>query len=312
MLFSEAIEGFRFYQGVCNHSPATLEWYSKRLTPLDKFLCSKSPKPQIEQVTKQDVMEFISSLQNRQTVWGSDKYHKPQQKKLSAFTIHGYARCLATFFKWTQREGFTETNPMENIPKPKVPHSFKERFSEDEIKRLLDSARKCDKRTATRNIALICFLLDTAARASEVCGLTPQDFDPNLQRCKVTGKGMRDRYLVLGSKTKMALWHYLKTRPEPKAGNFVFLTAKGCPLDANKLNHILTQLGKKAGVTPCGTHRFRHTAARLFVRNGADAFTLQTMLGHASITTSAIYARMEIGDLQEMHKRASPIDRLPF
>ncbi len=310
MLFSEAITGFQLYQGVCNHSPATLEWYSERLNALEKYLREKSPQPHIESVTKQDVMEFIASLQNRQTIWGTDKYHKPQEKKLSPFTIHSYHRSLSTFFKWCASEGLIESSPMQAIPKPKLPRSIKEKFSEDEIKRLLDTARKSGKRMAPRNVALICFMLDTGARASEVCSLTPQDFDTSLQRCKVTGKGMRDRYLPIGSRTKMALWTYLRNRPQPKAGNYLFLTTHGYPLDANKLNHVLTRLGRKAGVSPCGCHKFRHSSARYFIRNGADTFSLQALLGHSSVTTTAIYARMEQEDLEKTHERCSPVDRM--
>ena len=67
-------------------------------------------------------------------------------------------------------------------------------------------------------------------------------------------------------------------------------------------------LGERAGVSHCHPHRFRHTAARLFIRNGGDAFALQRLLGHSDMATTRIYAELEREDVEKACARASPVD----
>lgn len=310
MLFSKALEGFLFFQRLGNHSPATLEWYTERLTALQIHLYRQTPDCPIERVTKADVAQFISSLQSRQTIWGGDRFHKEQARGLSIYTIHGYVRALSTFFRWAAREKLIPANPMEGLPRPKLPKSIKPRFDESDIKRLLATCAKASPALAARNRAIILLLLDSGLRASELVTLRLDYLDPELRRAHVTGKGMKDRYVPIGNRTKQALWMYVnRHRPQPLRENYVFLGPKGFPLTANKLAHILTKLGERGGIKPCNPHRFRHTMARLYLRNGGDVMSLQQILGHEDLATTRIYVQLEREDIERTHERASPVDR---
>jgi integrase/recombinase XerD len=313
--FSKALQGFKFSNQIRNLSPRTITWYDFELAAFEKFLLTRFPGKNaaslnLQEISRADVEAFISSLQERETQYTNHTYRAPIAKKLSAFTVKTRVRALHRLFTWATREKFITGNPMDEIAMPKVPKSFKPRFSEDEIRRLL---KTCEghKPLDVRNRAVILFLLDTGIRASELCTLTLDRVDEQFGRAHITGKGMKDRYVVCGARTRQALWEYVNVcRPAPKDTNALFLTAYGRPLNANKLQHILRAIGKRAGVVPTGPHRFRHTSARLYLRNGGDVASLQLMLGHSDLSTTSVYSRMETEDLEKTHARVSPVDRL--
>jgi integrase/recombinase XerD len=81
-------------------------------------------------------------------------------------------------------------------------------------------------------------------------------------------------------------------------------------MSKNRVGQICTGLGERANVPECRPHRFRHTFAYRFVRNGGSAFALQRLLGHEQISTVMIYVEMQDEDVQKEHESFSPVDRL--
>ena len=72
--------------------------------------------------------------------------------------------------------------------------------------------------------------------------------------------------------------------------------------------HIVSGMGKRAGVANARPHRFRHTFAVQFLRNGGDIFTLQMLLGHSSLEMVKHYAKLAAIDAEQAHRKASPAD----
>ena len=134
---------------------------------------------------------------------------------------------------------------------------------------------------------------------------------------KVLGKGNKERLIPIGRQVQRLIWRYInRCRPEPAMANydFLFLTREGKPLTKDRVGKIMTCYGRKAELqgVRCSPHTLRHSAAVRFLRNGGDVFSLQRMLGHASLDVLRIYVNMAQADIQEAHRRYSPADNMDF
>ncbi len=110
------------------------------------------------------------------------------------------------------------------------------------------------------------------------------------------------------SRTGRALWRYLATRTDDTAEEFLFLTDNDTPFNRNHLNRTLKRIGQRAGVQGVNVHRFRHTFAITFLRNGGDPYSLQRLLGHSTMEMVLRYLSIAQADLDKNHKLASPVD----
>jgi integrase/recombinase XerD len=151
-------------------------------------------------------------------------------------------------------------------------------------------------------------------RASEFSSLRISDVDLVTGRVIIrTGKeggakGGQGRIVFVGNEIRRSLWKYLKDRPDahdPEAP--LFLNNQQQPYCRNSLRLFITKLGKRLGIK-AHPHKFRHTFAINYLRNGGDVFTLQDLLGHHSLEMVRHYARLAEVDIAAAHKRASPVD----
>lgn len=313
--FSQARQGFRFANQTENKSVKTIEWYDDALERFETWLLKRSldqslsTPPLLKDLTTDDIRQFIAYLQGKTTCYEGHPTRQPEQRALSPYTIRGVVSTLSAFFHWCVEEGLLTKSPMEKIVKPKVPKIIKERFSEEDVRKLIDTCKEYPAAIAARNRALLLFLLDTGVRAAEICSLTLDRLDLEHGRAHVTGKGSKDREVFLGKNARRVLWQYITVhRPGHGDATHVFLTSRAAPITTDELGRILRHLGERAGVAHVHPHRFRHTAARLFIRNGGDAFSLQRLLGHEGLETTRRYVELEREDIEKAHERASPVD----
>ncbi len=131
---------------------------------------------------------------------------------------------------------------------------------------------------ATRNRALIGLMLDTGLRRAEVVGLTPADLD--LVKCllSVIGKGQKQRRVLYSTSVKRLLEAWLKERGDDDGALF-WLKAQG-------LRMLLRRVKEDVSLELLLPHQIRHTAATSIVRNNADPFTVQRILGHSDLSTT--------------------------
>jgi site-specific recombinase XerD len=227
---------------------------------------------------------------------------------LSPYTVKGHWATLSAFFSWLEKEELLTENPMRRIARPKVPTKIKAAFAAQEIRDLL---KACDAKWAGRGIrdrAMILFLLDTGCRVSELCGVPLADVDFPAGRVKVKGKGAKERFVYISQTTARVLLKYVhEHRPQTTAPH-LFLSHEGQPLNRYSVASLLYRLGAKAGVPHVHAHRFRHTAAIQFLRNGSDIFHLQRMLGHTTLEMVKTYVALADADVARAHQKASPVE----
>ena len=121
--------------------------------------------------------------------------------------------------------------------------------------------------------------------------------------------------MPLGQASRRALWRYCNVcRPEPLLPTMreAFLNERREPLSVLGVWRIVRRVEEAAGVNGkrLWPHTMRHAAAEDFLRNGGDAFALQTLLGHTTLTVTRMYVDLVAKDLAEAHRRASSGDNL--
>lgn len=320
LFLSKAVEGFHKYKVVEGLSPRTLKGYATKLALLVEHLGD----PPLPQVTAADIEDFLFWLR-------ADYRAERLNGKTAAVcdkTVYNYWVALKSFFGWVKRRGFRDDNPMQDVPRPKYQIRPMDALTKDEVKALIGSVRyrrevdspgresyRMQRRTYRRDRAIILALLDTGARASELCSMRVGDVDMqtgeiHIRHCEAGGaKGRKGRSVYIGKRTRRALWRYLVERDDGEIEDApLFATQDGQQMNKDALRLLLVRLGERAGLEKCHPHMFRHTFAINYLRGGGDVLTLQALLGHSNLEMVRRYARIAKIDLQRQYGKASPVD----
>jgi site-specific recombinase XerD len=312
---SQAIAGFALELDARRLSPYTIADYSRSLRRLQEFLGD----PPFAEISAEDIRRFMSSLSSEpQPQHGAAIVAPIVLSNKSLLNIH---TGLGALWTWAVHEGITQRHVVHEVARPKPEEPAIVPFTQDDLQRLLAACertagytrpgkRLCDnkRRTALRDRALLLLLLDTGIRASELAGMKVRDVDVRNRRITVTGKGRKSRMLPISPETAKAIWKYLTTeRADDRMSDPLFVADTGEPVTRLTLLAFLKRLGKRAGVPNVHPHRFRHTFAVQFLRNGGNAFELQMALGHTSLGATQTYMHLAQADLEKKHREASPV-----
>ena len=215
-------------------------------------------------------------------------------------------------FKWLTRAHHVATNPAAELELPRLPKRIPRTVLTAREAELVLAQPDLDEPMGVRDRAILELLYSTGIRRAECSGLQLTDVD--LARLVVLvreGKGGRDRYVPLGERAALWLDRYLRqVRPRyvtPPDEGWLFLTKRGRPLAPKRLGSLVSAYVEGAGLGKQGScHVFRHTMATLMLEGGADVRHIQEILGHAELSTTALYTHLSIGQLQAVHKRTHP------
>lgn len=157
------------------------------------------------------------------------------------------------------------------------------------------------------DLAIIMILLDTGIRVGEMHRLTIGDV--NLDNGEIyirphrSGIKSRSRTVYLGARSRQAICKYIaKLQAQRDLSQTIF------DLRGSSIRFTLRRIAKNAGIPNVHPHRFRHTFAITYLRNGGDVFTLQRLLGHSTLDMTRKYLDIVRDDLQNAHRYASPVD----
>lgn len=268
-------------------SKRTIETYSMVLS---RFARHYDP----ETATTNDIRMFLLSL----------------QETLCPGTLHIYYRTLKTFFNWMVNENLIPKNPMANIRRPKLPKVLIQPFNSHDIEKLMTLCQG-NRFLDIRNRVLFLIFLDTGVRLEEMSRIMLDDLDLDNQTIRIMGKGNKGRLVRMGKVTEKALLKYLLTRKDDHPN--LWVTEERRPMTVDGICTTVRRYCKVAvtsGARP-SAHTFRHTAAINYLRNGGDQFTLQIMLGHASLEMTRRYvSSLGVEDMLRVHSRVSPVDHL--
>ena len=317
MLLSKSISGFILAKQADGLSFNTLDIYRWALDKLTAFL---NDKP-VEDVTVEDLRRFFAYLK--------DDYHNAsitrKRERLSASSRQDAWVAVKSFWRWAHNELGAERVDT-SIKRPEGETPVITPFSEDDVRAMLKAAERVETRpgerrksfalrypTSARNVALILLLLDTGLRVSEAARLKVGNVDLATGETTVephgSGRKTKSRHVYLGKVARRAVWKYLAQREDAMQFNApLFVTEDDKPMSKFSIGLVIRRIGKRAGVPNAHPHRFRHTFAVQYLRNGGDTFTLQRLLGHSTMEMVRRYLDLADADDAEAHRRASPAD----
>lgn len=206
---------------------------------------------------------------------------------------------LRQFFGFLLSEQLRDDDPSTVIDAPRRVRPLPKILSEREVDALLGAARRRDGPEGARLTALTEMLYASGLRVSELVGLPLSAVRGDQHVLIVRGKGGRERMVPLGEPATEALAAYLELRPRFLAGGadspWLF-PSRGVAghLTRHRFAQLLKELAVEAGLNPrkVSPHVLRHAFASHLLANGADLRSVQTMLGHADISTTQIYTHV--------------------
>ncbi|MCL4304063.1 MAG: tyrosine-type recombinase/integrase [Anaerolineae bacterium] len=300
---SQALQGYALYAKARRLSPNTLNDYNNTFTKFKDFLGTDPP---LAEITKYQVQEFLA-------LYGH----------LSKKTVLNYHTGLSALWTWAMdEEGLVDEHTIRRVTPPDPEKPVIKPFSEQDVKLILiacERSRPYIRRhqreksnhalpNVKRNKAIILTLLDTGVRASELCSITMNNVDFKNKQITVLGKGDKERVLQISNRTGQLIWRYLVTRSSELSDNApLFASDDDLPLTRDSLLKLIKRIGNRAGVSDAHPHRFRHTFAINFLRNGGNIYALQALLGHSTLDMVKRYLKLSEQDCAAVHRKASPV-----
>ncbi len=232
---------------------------------------------------------------------------------LAASSLARKRSALGGFFAFLADEGLIDDDPMRGIARPAARRALPKLPSHAEIDALLSVAgeRAADDDAPdadVRMLALIELLYGSGLRASELVSLPRRAIHPDRPYLILRGKGGRERLVPLSDRARAAAARW--GRRVPTAGAWLFPSGT-THIGRVRLFQLVRQLAARAGIAAdsIGPHALRHAFATHLLEGGADLRALQSMLGHADISTTEIYTHVDTKRLVELVNARHPLAR---
>jgi integrase/recombinase XerD len=277
-----------------------VEAYLRDLRQFAEFLQEKKPARALIRAGRQDVRDFLDRLFSHQVDGRS------VARKLSA---------LRHFYKYLLLDRIIEHDPTLNIDTPRQWKVLPKALSRVETEAMLQPRKTSDKKQvqalAVRDRAILEVLYGGALRVSELVGVGLNDLKLEQGYLLVRGKGDKERIVPLGRAAIRALQEYLSAARPILAGQrsspLVFIARGARRLTRQRVWQMVRSASATSG-RAASPHMLRHSCATHMVENGADLRTVQTILGHADISTTQVYTHIAMDRLKavflEHHPRA--------
>jgi integrase/recombinase XerD len=298
-------------------SSHTIADYTNSYRKLQAYLVSDRP---LAGITVDDLLGFFADLASAARAPGgvAARPARPIGAK-QQLNIH---TGLSALWSWAIRRGYVERHIVHEIRRPRPDKPAIIPLTQADLKAIL---AQCDRSigyaragqrvtdyqrpTGLRDRAIIIMLVDTGVRASELCELRLRDIDLRNARITVTGKGRKQRTLPLGPTCLKALSRYIsEQRSEALVNEPLFLGVGSQAMTRDALLKLVKRLGDRAGIEGVHPHRFRHTFAIQYLRNGGNTRALQEALGHETLEMIRTYTAIAEADLVNGHRTASPAE----
>jgi len=277
-------------------APLSVAAYRSDLEQYLQFLLKR--KRGLREARRQEVRDFLNSLLSN----GVDG--RSVARKLSA---------LRHFYKYLLLDRYIASDPTLNLDTPRQWKVLPKSLAVDEVERVLQGPLRAQddcwsQALAGRDRAMLEVFYAGALRVSEIVSLKLEDLKLELGHVLVRGKGDKERIVPLGRAAQEIVQQYLReARPVLAAGKsspFLFIARGGRGITRQRVWQMVNAASAQS--RHASPHMLRHSCATHMVENGADLRTVQTLLGHADISTTQVYTHLALDRLNRVYKEHHP------
>lgn len=300
MLEKSIADYIQYLKMVKGASPHTVRNYGIDLAAFRAFLEEKHPALKINVICRKTLREFIAFLN------GEQLKKKSILRRISS---------LRSFFKHAHKSGWVTQNPAEFLETPKAEKKIPCTLSYDQIEKLL-ALPDTGSYLGLRDRTMMELFYSSGLRVSELVGLDIGNIDRGSLLIKVRGKGKKERIVPITRTALQWIAHYVDA-PERYMDtdehsavvdeDAVFLNKHGTRISVRSVDRSFVAYLKRSGlagkVTP---HTIRHTIATHWLENGMDLKSIQTLLGHANVTTTTIYTKVSTQLKRKVYNESHP------
>jgi site-specific recombinase XerD len=256
-----------------------------------------------------DVAKITPETVRKYRLW-LNRYKNVNDDELAMITQSYHLIALRGFLGYLSKRNIPTLSP-EKIELPKVSRKQVTFLHYDEVERLLEQINTDDE-TGLRDRAIIELLFSSGLRVSELVNLNRDYVNTERREFMVRGKGQKDRPVFISESASQHVKNYLQSRTDAlpplflnysrnnhsdNSGNFRRLSPRS-------IQRIINKYTRLAGITKhVSPHTLRHSFATDLLMNGADIRSVQTMLGHSSISTTQVYTHVTDEHLREVHEK---------
>jgi len=277
-------------------APLSVSAYHSDLEQYSEFLLKRKRAPR--DARRQDVRDFLNALLSN----GVDG--RSVARKLSA---------LRHFYRYLLLDRYITVDPTLNLDSPKQWKVLPKSLAADEVESVLQGpARAKDDRMSQalglRDRAMLEVFYAGALRVTELVTLKLEDLKLELGYVLVRGKGDKERIVPMGRAAQEVVQEYMRdARPVLAAGKsspHLFITRGARGITRQRVWQMVNAASAQS--RHASPHMLRHSCATHMVENGADLRTVQTILGHADISTTQVYTHLALDRLSKVYKQHHP------
>lgn len=291
MLIESFLDYLRFER---NYSEKTIDSYGVDLRKFEEFFRGVDEEVDFTTVDASLVRVWVVKL---------------MENGYTSTSVNRKLSSLRSFYRFLLRRKLVQVDPMLKVVGPKNKKPLPMFLKESEMNRLLDEVPYEEGFAGCRDKMIIEMFYATGMRLSELIGLNDADVDFSASLIKVTGKRNKQRLIPFGEELKEAMLEYIKVRNEamPHGVEAFFVKKDGKRLYAGKVyNLVKRNLSKVVTLKKRSPHVLRHTFATSMLNNQAELGAVKELLGHESLTTTAVYTHTTFEELKKVYEQAHP------
>ena len=275
------------------YSQHTIKAYQKDLQIFLDFLHAEYNQKDIKDVNYNQIRTWIVQLVDLQVS------NRSINRKISS---------LKSFYKYLQKTGDLEVNPLAKHRALKVPKKVQIPFTSKEVEDVLNTISEENDFTSLRNKLIVELFYSTGIRRIELINLKVKDVDTTNKLLKVLGKRNKERFVPILESVNRTILKYLQIR-NLKASNSddFFITDSGNKvyetLVYRIINSYFSKVSSKVKKSP---HILRHSFATHLLNEGADLNSVKELLGHSSLASTQVYTQNSLENLKKVYNQAHP------